>query len=158
MLAIESQVPKVLSVESDAEWLENLKASVNDIASTTTFIPHHADIGPTGEWGLPKGYSRWKNWPDYSRSVRRHPEFEQPDLILVDGRFRVSCFLTSLACCETPARLLFDDYGDREQYKICQDILPVSRMVGRMAVFDIVPGLISARELVSRVDYYHDEF
>jgi hypothetical protein len=41
----------VVSVESDLDWAERLAEHLAPISATA--VVHHADIGPTGAWGVP---------------------------------------------------------------------------------------------------------
>jgi hypothetical protein len=62
----------------------------------------------------------------------------KPDLILVDGRFRVACFLYSLLCAETNTTILFDDYTERPEYFIVEKFCKLDHTVGRMGFFKVV--------------------
>jgi hypothetical protein len=65
----------------------------------------------------------------------------EPDLIFIDGRFRVATFLMSLI--NAPgAKIIFDDYMDRPEYQIVETILPLSYSVGRLGIFEI-PKIIT---------------
>jgi hypothetical protein len=59
----------------------------------------HADIGPVAEWGFPADQCRAGAWPDYIRLPWTEWERrgERPDLIFVDGRFRLACCLSAIA-------------------------------------------------------------
>lgn len=43
---------------------------------------------------------------------------------MIDGRFRVACFLYSLLCAETGTVILFDDYSLRFRYHLVEDFCP----------------------------------
>ena len=59
-----------------------------------------------------------------------------PDLILIDGRFRVSTFLSCVL--KFPgAKVLFDDYVDRENYHVVESVIKPKRTVGRIAEFKV---------------------
>ncbi|WP_240997067.1 hypothetical protein, partial [Pseudomonas viridiflava] len=49
----------------------------------------------------------------YPLKVWDEPYFEQPDVILIDGRFRIACFVTAYLRATKPMIVLFDDYLDR---------------------------------------------
>jgi hypothetical protein len=109
LLAAEIGVQRLFSVESDRAWIGNLSKIVRERFLNLAFIDHYIDIGKTGDWGFPLDSERARHWPDYARSIWMHAAFQSPDLILIDGRFRVSCFLASVACCTTETTILFDD-------------------------------------------------
>jgi hypothetical protein len=107
------------------------------------------DLGATGAWGFPTDPTTCQRWPLYAtrpwdRLARRQ---WVPDLILVDGRFRVACFLASLLQARPGAVILFDDYaGRRKQYGAAERHLPITRMAGRAAVFE-VPAEVDLRRV-----------
>lgn len=122
----------VFSVESDKKWADQ-------IAEESRATIHYVDIGPTKAHGHPTDRSQIHKWIDYPMTVWDRPDFKTPDLILVDGRFRVACFLVASMMVNRPTRILFDDF-DREQYKVVSKIFPVTELCGRLAVFDLNPA------------------
>jgi hypothetical protein len=101
----------------------------------------YVNIGLTVEWGTPaftrptpRRVHRWEDYPSapwrYLRSID-----QQPDLILVDGRFRVACVLESLLSLSpsSDTRILLDDYISRPHYHVLDRFADVET-VGRMAV------------------------
>ncbi len=142
MTAARLKVPTVIAVESDADFLAATGAAVRAAASHTAFVGHHADIGPVQEWGNPADRSKVHLWPRYCSSVWARIASEslpQPDLVLIDGRFRVACLLAALLMARPGTTILFDDYFDRPHYhRVEAWATPVGR-AGRMAEF-IVPG------------------
>jgi hypothetical protein len=94
------------------------------------------DIGPTGWWGRPLDNSSAEKFPDYSRVP-----FEKinsinfvPDLILIDGRFRVATFLNTILNCPR-STIIFDDYNDRPHYFVVETIVKPTEKCGRLAIF-----------------------
>ena len=67
------------------------------------------------------------------------PVTELPDLILIDGRFRLGCFLSAVLCTTRPVTILWDDYKGRGGYMAAERWFPVAEMIGRMARFEIGP-------------------
>ena len=81
----------------------------------------------------------------------------EPDLILVDGRFRSACFLTSCIKTTLPIRILFDDYVKREHYHFVENIVTPSEVIAdRMAVFDIAPDMVRAEVLLDFITAFYD--
>ncbi len=151
MTAARLKVPTVISVESDADFLAATGAAVRATATHTAFVGHHADIGPVQEWGNPADRSKVQLWPRYCSSVWARIASEglpQPDLVLIDGRFRVACLLAALVMARPGTSILFDDYFDRPHYhRVEAWATPVGR-AGRMAEFTVPasppqPGLIA---------------
>lgn len=133
----------VYSVESDPEWARRMRAELDaaDLPSPVTI--HHVDIGPIGKWGRPVDTAHWSRFHRLPLSVWDLPDFRHPDAVLVDGRFRAACFVATCLRISRPVTLLFDDYATREIYARVERIAPPREVVGRMAVFDLVPGLVT---------------
>jgi protein O-GlcNAc transferase len=60
-------------------------------------------------------------------------------VILIDGRFRIACFVTAYLRATQPMIVLFDDYLDRPHYHVVERLVKPSEFVGRMARFDLQP-------------------
>ena len=103
------------------------------------------DVGKLAAWGHPESFEKRHNFPEYANWM--WDQGAKPDLILIDGRFRIFCFLTSLlrACPRT--LILFDDYSDRSVYHVVEEFLPVTDRCGRQALFEVTS---SARALVDQ--------
>jgi hypothetical protein len=109
-----------------------------------------ADIGPTKEWGHPVDDRAWKRFARYPLEVWDMPDFAHPDVVLVDGRFRVGCALAAAFRITRPTALFFDDYANRrDRFAELEGFIgaPV-RIVGRMAQFDLVPQAVPAARLL----------
>ncbi|MDJ1006771.1 MAG: hypothetical protein QNJ13_03015 [Paracoccaceae bacterium] len=136
---------RLISVESDRDWAKSIGQDVEAMAPLGARVDiHYADVGPTREWGYPRHRKYLHAWRylQYARSVWRRPDFVHPDLVLIDGRFRVSCFLTVLTKIKRPTRVLWDDYTDRPHYHWIERLAKPTAFYGRMAVFDLRPGRI----------------
>ena len=144
VLAARAAGTRCFSVESDARWADNLRLFLDAECPGHRAVVHHADIGPTTDWGRPAKVSIFSApaYARYPRSVWQRPDFVHPDLVLIDGRFRVGCFLAVLARIERPTTILFDDYAERSHYHVVEQFGPPAHTVGRMAVFEAEPGRI----------------
>jgi hypothetical protein len=141
VLAADSGVKKIYSVESDKGFLCAVQKKLEKNAFSGEFVPIPVDIGPTRKLGKPVDKSRRNFWPDYYENVwiKIKDNNDSPDLVLIDGRFRVACFLTVLLKASCGTIILFDDYFNRRnRYGRIEDVLSVSGQAGRMAKF-IVP-------------------
>lgn len=147
VLAAQQPGTTTFSVESDAQWAMQLQAALNGIAGSGTVHLHPVDIGPTGEWARPTDQSRWRSFIHYPTSVWDRPDLLPPDLVLIDGRFRVGCFLATLMNITQPTTILFDDYRDRSHYRVVEELLRPARMIGRMALFEAHPRPLSSRDI-----------
>lgn len=153
MTAARLKVGTIISVESDADFLAATGAAVRATATHSAFIGHHADIGPTREWGNPSDRSKVHLWPRYcsaiwTRIAKEH--LPQPDVVLIDGRFRVACLLATALMGRPGTRILFDDYYDRPAYhRVEAWVVPIGR-AGRMAEF-IVPDVPADRGMIAEL-------
>lgn len=78
----------IQTVETDRVFAEELQKKCP--RAQVTWI----DVGETGEWGFPLNKDKQDNWPQYYGAIKKSKV--KPDLILVDGRFRVACAISSL--------------------------------------------------------------
>lgn len=124
---------KIFSVDSSDVWLDKVKRSCINCESVTL---HFADVGKVGEWGRPLNYDKHENFDDYTDWFWK--QGISPDIVLIDGRFRVCCFLTSLLFAKEGTLIFFDDY-DREQYHFVELFLKPTQTCGRQALF-VVPN------------------
>ena len=143
------QVNILVSVDTDAHFLAAVRRKLSadsearkrhsSRGAITKLI--HVNVGLTTEWGMPafmrptpRRIRRWEDYPTapwrYFRSIE-----QRPNLILVDGRFRVACVLESLLSldplCDT--QILLDDYVSRPHYHIVERFSNL-QLAGRMAV------------------------
>lgn len=135
-------VRSLFSVESDARFLHAVEQKVHAIGSLSENHFLHANIGLTEFWGKPAftNYSagRLRRWSRYPQSPWKFMEAAGviPDLILIDGRFRVACMLESLIHLNGQSTLIcFDDYFDRDSYSIVERFADMVDRAGRMAIF-----------------------
>lgn len=142
VLAAGYPLTRIYSVDSDRSFLqavtEKVKASG---APEDRYLPVFADIGPTGAWGHPSSTAKATLWPRYVSDVWNvmAERGETPELILIDGRFRVASFLISAMMAPAGCVILFDDYLDRPAYHVVERFISPRRTAGRMAEF-VVPS------------------
>lgn len=129
----------VFSVESDLAWIAHLQACLAARPPVATVRLHHGDIGPTTDWGRPAQRMTYLQWPDYPLTVWDRPDFRHPDVVLIDGRFRVACFLATAMRITRPVTVLFDDYARRPVYHELAAFCAPTGMIGRMACFNLDP-------------------
>lgn len=135
VLAADLDVSSIITVETDRRYLDDVVRAIGETKSNVTTV--HVDIGNTKPWGYPSNSSNFRNWPDYPFSGWRHAQEDcvKPDLVLVDGRFRVASFLVSWSLASIGTNILLDDYLDRAHYHEIELVVQPQAMVGRMAVF-----------------------
>jgi hypothetical protein len=111
---------RVVSVESDAAWVTELRdhPDLADALASERLTLVHANVGPTGDWGAPKG--QMQRWPGYWSRIWELPavvDAERPvDLVFVDGRFRVACALNAALHVEPGTPIVIHDFCKRPHY------------------------------------------
>ena len=145
---------RVFSVESDRAWAERLARQVAPISDRVQV--HWADIGPTGAWGMPEKSRDFRKFHGYALSVWDRPDFVQPDLVLIDGRFRCACLVAVLLRATRPVTVLFDDYARRRHYHGVEALARKEEMFGRMARFTVTPGAMPPEMVTQAIGWFSD--
>lgn len=129
-----------LSVDSDPYFM---RALAKEVRPTDRERLIYVDIGLTGLWGAPIMQSepearrgKWRQYP-HAPWQRLLQTGERPDLILLDGRFRVACALVCLKNLGNApgVTMLVDDYAPRPEYRVIERFAKLEAMHGRMAQF-----------------------
>lgn len=128
--ALRETTCRVRAVDTSSEWLEQ---TLEPWGSDSRIEQQHVDLGPLLGWGRPASY-RFRDRIDDYLSGPFGGGFN-PDLVLVDGRFRVACFLSALLHAAAGTLIIFDDYRNREHYHIVEEVLEPIAISGRQAVF-----------------------
>jgi hypothetical protein len=144
----------VFSVESDQDWAERMAGHLATISDRAHV--HWADVGPTGPWGVPMKPREFRKFHEYALSVWDRPDFVQPDLVLIDGRFRAACLVAVMLRTSRPVTVLFDDYLKRRYYHGVERLIPKDELVGRMARFTITPGAIPPDMVTQAIGWFTD--
>lgn len=149
VMAAEMPGKLVWSVENDWKWANQMQDwfKANPPKAAAVRI-HHTGIGPVSEWGLPVSHARWRRYAKYPLEVWSDPDFSDPDVVLVDGRFRVGCVLAALFEARKPLTLYFDDYVRRPRYHVIEEFVTPQETCGRMARFEITPRHPARGELL----------
>jgi hypothetical protein len=135
------QHKKFISVESDSFYLKSVVKKIENEFGKVDGRFIHANIGLTEEWGWPLiKYPTWRRlqrWSNYAEAPWAFISASStPDLILIDGRFRVHCALYSIYKMQGhDFEILIDDYADRNYYRDVEKFARLEKMLGRMAVF-----------------------
>jgi hypothetical protein len=129
-------IQTICSVESDPAFLASAVStdpSVQEAVHSKRLKFLTADIGPTGDWGIPKDGAKIHLWPNYALCPFMHGN-PTPDLVLIDGRFRVACCL--VAAMEAPsATLLVHDYTLRSGYQVLEAFFDIEQTVDTLVKF-----------------------
>jgi hypothetical protein len=109
---------EIIALDSSRDWLDQVAAECIETKLPVQPKLVFADIGPTGEWGRPVDDGCKERWPSYSTAIWEEPLAGDADLYLVDGRFRVACFLETLLRCRSDSIILIHDFAVREEYHV----------------------------------------
>lgn len=147
VLASKNPDISIVSLESDQEYLNFLQEKIRSQGinlSNIAFV--HLDIGPTKEWGWPSNTLSTSDFPNYTVGAMSKLNLKEftPDLILIDGRFRVASFLWCLLMFPK-AVILFDDYLERDYYHVVEEVLRPKKKIGRIAIFK-TPNRVSRKK------------
>ncbi len=148
-------ITSITSVEADPDYIEKQLLTDESIlgaklSGRLKFNP--VDIGPVGEWSYPEDLSRHHLWPNYALSpfVNRF----LPDIVLIDGRFRVASCLVCLL--EAPdATVLIHDFTNRPLYQVLLPFISITQVVDTLVCCRRSPdfNVSAARGLLRRYIY-----
>lgn len=142
----------IWSVENDGDWAAMMMRWFAANPGVSPVHIHHVDLGPTKKWGMPETFQFWRRFARYPLEIWDRPGFTQPDVVLVDGRFRVGCLLAAMIRTTKPVPVYFDDYAGRERYHEVEAFLRPTEIRGRMARFDVTPRQIAPGELLRIIE------
>jgi hypothetical protein len=133
ILAAERAPRSLYCVESDAAWLHEvcLHPAVASMVSIGVAKLVHVDLGPAGRWGKPSRRT-WHRWPIYARQPWQ--EGYRPDLVMVDGRFRVSCIMQTLLHGAAGTKIVVHDFWKRPRYHTVLQFTEVIDQADSLAV------------------------
>jgi len=150
IMASRFPIKNIISVESDASWLKAVEEKFKSTSSNKNNLsPLHINIGPTKSLGYPIDDSNWKEYWRYPITPWEHCKKlgAEPDLVLIDGRFRLACFLATLLNAPAGCQILFDDYSDRPHYHLAENFLTPITQIDRMTVFVVPPNRPDTRKI-----------
>jgi hypothetical protein len=127
-----------ISVENDRFYARAVASRLGRGAVRQIVVP----MGLTREWGYPLWRSTQAAWRYVSAPWGEGPGEAGtfPDLVLVDGRYRVACALEAARrahAAGASATLMFDDYTPRAHYRAVEEYLGQPELDGRAALFRI---------------------
>jgi hypothetical protein len=159
-VAVAQQGIPFTSVESDRQFLAAVETRVRQAAPSADGRYIAVNIGMVREWGYPvftsltsRRKAKWKAYP-----VAPWPMDPLPDIILVDGRFRIACALASIKQMygKIEFEILFDDYKERPYYQVMEHFARLHAIHGRMAVFK--QKSISLAELETTLEKFSTDY
>ncbi|MDB5382164.1 MAG: hypothetical protein JWO26_1796 [Rhodospirillales bacterium] len=162
--AVRSATPRVVAVDSDAGWVAGVsqhpEIAAGLEAGRVSIV--HAAIGPLSGWGRPADRSQIHHWPRYVSlpwKACREQGF-RPDLIFIDGRFRVACAISAaIMGLGDPAwrervRLVLHDYvGRQNKYRAILEFCAIEQAEDSMIVLSLKPDIDPNHAMTSLLTY-----
>jgi hypothetical protein len=103
LMAVQANFEAIVAVDSDPSWVSAVKThpEFSEAIAQGRASVIHGNIGSTREWGNPKDGSDVRLWPNYIASAWREWARRAclPDLVYIDGRFRVACAYSVVVAC-----------------------------------------------------------
>ncbi len=142
---------KILAVDSSDIWVNRVQKRIDKLKDPERIKLIYANCGTISHFGYPKDYSARFSYKNYLNSIW---DYEiKPDLVLIDGRFRVASFLTSLLRSIPGTKILFDDYTKRTQYHLVEEFLTPKIKTSRQALF-IRPDKLNEEKIISEINNF----
>jgi hypothetical protein len=132
----------IYAIDSSKEWISYVEANCVKRNKVNLLW---VDLGPLGSFGRPQTLEKRRNITSYINAIWNDTPSASIDLVLIDGRFRISCFYASLAHARAGCVIAIDDYVDRKLYHVVEEDLKPTFMDGRQAHF-IVPQLTETQK------------
>lgn len=154
VMAADMPGKRVFSVESDKDWALMMRGwfEANPPNGNSEVDVIWSDVGPTKDWGYPQDTAHYMRYARYPLEVWGLKEFRQPDVVLVDGRFRVGCALATALRTTKPVQLFIDDYKRRKQYHKVEAFFGQPTLTGRMAGFTVNPMRLEPDRLLDTIE------
>ena len=143
-----------ISVESDRFYAAAVRGALPSPEKAIIVVPR---MGITGEWGMPL-LGKERKGPRYVCAPFGELRNAFPDLIFVDGRYRVACVLEcarEAAAAKKTATVLMDDYEGRPAYHVLEQFLGKPERIGRAASFIVGENPVSHEDVRS---HFNDPF
>lgn len=132
-VALQENTKLVVTSETDHKWVKRIISAGGPVQEKISI--KFVDFGPVQKWGRPQSYTKINNVWRYSAAP--FGAGFMPDLILIDGRFRVHCFLEALLRARKGTKIIFDDYVNRPWYHVVERFISPKQTSGRQALFEV---------------------
>jgi hypothetical protein len=126
----------VITAETDRRWVKKVKDKAVELNLEQNLNIEFTDFGEIKNYGYPKVFNKEKAL-EYVNSVwnRAKAIGMKPDVILIDGRFRVSSFIKSYIESDSGTIILFDDFM-RSDYDFVRSLGIEYQLISRMAIIE----------------------
>jgi ABC-type sulfate transport system substrate-binding protein len=120
---------KGLTFESDYNWFKRVNEQIVNDKYNIVYI----DIETVDNtWGYPGKNCSLEKQEKYSTEFKKYIKELKPDVIFIDGRYRVSCALQIHEYISPETRVLFDDFLNRPHYHEILDYYDIIHKVDNM--------------------------
>ena len=137
-----------ISVDTDNEWVKKIN---NSVFNKSKLNIEHVNLGKISSFGRPENYEYRNEIKDYLNYIWNQDR--KPNFVLIDGRFRVACFLSTLIYAEKETIICFDDYILRPHYHIVEYFEKPIKKNKRQAFFKVNKNYSQ-----SEIEYYLNKF
>jgi hypothetical protein len=152
----QSNIKKIITVESDVEWYNKFQ-NINNNKFNIIFVDLKVE---KKKLGYPGSNSKLEDWILYSDSLKNIDKNiqEKIDLILIDGRFRVACCLKCHKIINNDCIILFNDFMYRKNY---HEVLNYFSIIDKtidnsMVALKKKPNLIPSDKLIQKYESIKD--
>jgi len=118
IVSLKQNINKIISIESDKEWFDKIN---NMIVNKNKLVYFYIDLCcEKNNWGFPGDKCLYENKLRYVNCINDIDKkiLSNIDIILIDGRFRVSCCLKCFDIINENCYLLFNNFLERKKYHI----------------------------------------
>lgn len=116
VLASKTVAGPVYAIDSDPDWLNKCRQEIEPSEYERLLI--HVDIGPTKEWGYPSIEGNSEAFQKYHAAIT--DKSSEIELCLVDGRFRIACFLQAIKHLKADSIVAMHDYRSRLNFHVVE--------------------------------------
>lgn len=150
LLAIQAEPRKIVSCETDPEYLQKLRLNATVEAAETMGRLQlvHLDVGLTRQWGRPLEVPNREQMMKVFEPIRVNSD---ADTVFIDGRFRVAVAAKSYLYLKDDAKVIIHDF-ERPYYQAVLEFLTLEKQVDRLAVLRKIPNRQSQAEAI--FDHY----
>lgn len=129
-----TNIQKVIAVESDKALSDSVYKS---IIQKEKLHMVYANLGEIDALGQPTSVEKFKNFHSYMVLpwALADKYMLTPDTILINGPFKIACFLYSLICAQEGAVILFNDFFKNPSYEIVRNYCALEKRHGDMGEF-----------------------
>jgi hypothetical protein len=135
-----NQIEKIITIETDKRWIDKITNSLDNNKVEFKYCDIDCIWWEYVTWANEKkkimaDKSTLEKWEMYSSIINKLNIV--PDIVLIDGRFRVASCLEVIKLCTENTYILFHDYTIREQYHIVELFLDKIESIDSLQVSKI---------------------